>query len=559
MLRELSIRDFAIIHSLELELGPGLTVVTGETGAGKSILVDALALALGGRADAMAVRQGCDRSEVSATFDLGLRQDATRWLEEHDLTADANEQCTLRRVVETGKPSRAYINGRPVPLQLLRELGQHLADIHGQHEHQSLLRRDVQRQILDDYAGLEADVARLSDCYARWKSLESRRDTLSREGSDRSQRLELLRHEVAELRALDLGIDEFSKLEEEHSRLANANELLQGAQTVSNALYDDDQGALGPALAQSISRLEGLSEHDARLGPVTTLLGEAAIRIDEAAGQLHQYLDSLELDPERLQWIDQRIAALHDLARKHKVRPEELPGTLAHLETELGDIENRDENLEAIERDLAAARTAYFEIARAISATRKKAGKRLAGEVRGQMPSLGMPGGEFEVSLASLDDSQATSAGLEQAEFMVSTNAGQAPRPLSKVASGGELSRISLALQVSTARISRIPTLIFDEVDVGIGGGVSEVVGLQLRALGAQRQVICITHLPQVAVQGHHHMQVSKRIQDGATVTRIASIPGKERVQEIARMLGGMEITRQTLALASDMLNRASA
>ncbi len=559
MLRQLHIRDFAIIHSLELERGPGLTVVTGETGAGKSILIDALALALGERAEAGAIRQGCDRSEISATFDLPPNRDAALWLNEHDLSADADEACVLRRIIETGRPSRAYINGRPVPLQSLRELGEYLVDIHGQHEHQSLLRHDIQRQILDDYAGLAADVEHLADCHGRWKALLARRDALGRTGSARDLRLELLRHEVSELRALDLGPDEIPRLEEEHARLANASELLQGAQEVANTLYDDDQAALAPALARSVGRLETLGAHDARLGAITTLLGEAAIRIDEAAAQLHQYLDSLDLDPQRLQWIDQRNAAVHDLARKHKVRPEELPGVLERLATDLGDIENLEVNMEALDRELGTLRMAYLELARSVSASRRAAAKRLAGEVREQMRGLGMPGGEFEIRLATLDEGHATSTGLEQVEFLVSANAGQTPRPLNKVASGGELSRISLALQVATARIGRIPTLIFDEVDVGIGGAVSEVVGLQLRALGAQRQVLCITHLPQVAAQGNRHMQVSKSIQDGATVTRIAALPEKDRVKEIARMLGGMEITRQTLALASDMLNRASA
>ncbi len=559
MLRQLHIRDFAIIHSLELELAPGLTVVTGETGAGKSILIDALALALGERAEAGVIRQDCKRSEVSATFDLHVRQDATHWLEDHDLSADTNEECVLRRVIESGKPSRAYINGRPVPLQLLRELGEHLVDIHGQHEHQSLLRRDIQRQVLDDYAGLASDIAHLADCHNRWKSLQARRDALSREGSDRNLRLELLRHEVSELRTLDLAADEIPQLEEEYARLANASELLQGAQAAANALYDDDQFALAPALAQSISRLETLSEHDARLGAITTLLGEAAIRIDEAASQLHQYVDNLDLDPQRLHWIDQRIATVHDLARKHRVRPEELPGVLERLATELGDIENLEVNLETLERELNAARADYFERARSVSTARYAAAKRLAGEVRGLMQGLGMPGGAFEIRLVTLDDNHAAGTGLELAEFLVSANAGQAVKSLNKVASGGELSRISLALQVATARIGRIPTLIFDEVDVGIGGAVSEIVGLQLRALGAQRQVLCITHLPQVAAQGNHHMRVSKRTLDGTTDTCIAALPQKERIQEIARMLGGMEITRQTLALASDMLSRASA
>ncbi len=559
MLRQLFIRDFAIIHGLELELGPGLTVVTGETGAGKSILIDALDLALGGRAESGVIRQGCQRSEVSAAFEMQPSQDAARWMEEHDLAADADEQCVLRRVIESGKPSRAYINGRPVPLQLLRELGEHLVDIHGQHEHQSLLRRDVQRQILDDYAGLAADLTRVSDCHARWKALLARRDTLGREGSDRDRRLELLRHEVDELRTLDLGADEIAGLEEEHSRLANASELLEGAQVVANTLYDDDEAALAPSLARSVSRLETLSVHDARLGGIAVLLSEASIRMDEAAGQLHQYIDSLDMDPQRLQWLDQRIGAVTDLARKHRVRPEELPAVLDRLATELADIENLEVSLEALEHEIDAARTEYFALARQLSAARRKAAGRLSDEVRGQMQGLGMGGAEFAVDLTPVGEDHALPTGLEQVEFQVSANAGQTLKPLAKVASGGELSRISLALQVAISRVGRIPTLIFDEVDVGIGGAVSEVVGLQLRTLGAQRQVICITHLPQVAAQGNHHLQVSKSSEDGTTVTRIAPLPQKERVKEIARMLGGVEITRQTLALASDMINRASA
>jgi len=557
MLRQLYIRDFAIVHKLDLDLGPGLTVVTGETGAGKSILIDALALALGERAETGVIRQGCDRSEVSAMFELEPQQDASRWLEAHDLFAD--QECMLRRVIDAGKPSKAYINGRPVPLQMLRELGEHLIDIHGQHEHQSLLRREAQRQVLDDYAGLASELLRLADCYGKWKALHARRDTMSREGSDRAAQLELLRYQVNELRALDLGADEIPQLEEEHARLANANELLQGAQETANALYDDDQIAVARALAQSIHRLEVLSEYDPRLGGVTTLLTEAAIQVDEAANQLHQYLDDLDLDPQRLQWIDQRIGAALDMARKHKVRPDELPTILQRLTTELSDIENLDVNLEILDRELAAARATYFDLARKMSAERQSAADRLAREVTAQMQSLGMPGGAFEVNLIALDDNQVGSAGLERVEFMVSANPGQAVKPLNKVASGGELSRISLALQVATARIGRIPTLIFDEVDVGIGGGVAEIVGQQLRTLGAQRQVLCITHLPQVAAQGNHHMQVSKLSQDGTTITHITPLPEKERVNEIARMLGGVQITRQTLALASDMLNRASA
>ena len=557
MLRQLYIRDFAIVQRLELELGPGLTVVTGETGAGKSILIDALALALGERAEAGVIRQGCERSEVSAMFDLKPQQDAALWLQQHDMFADG--ECILRRIIEVGKPSKAYINGRPVALQMLRELGEHLVDIHGQHEHQSLLRREVQRQVLDDYAGLSGEVASLADLYAKWKSLQSRREAMSREGSDRAARTELLRYQVEELRALDLGVDEYGQLEEEQGRLANANELLQGVQEATNVLYDDDENAVARTLAQSIQRLEALSEYDVRLAGITTLLNEAAIQVGEAASQLHQYLDNLDLDPQRLQWIDQRIAAVLDLARKHKVRPEELPATLEQLATELGDIENLDVNLATLEQEVNSARAAYFDLAHRVSVGRSSAAARLAQEASAQMQGLGMPGGSFAIDLLQLDEKDAGSAGLERVEFLVSANSGQAAKPLNKVASGGELSRISLALQVATARIGRIPTLIFDEVDVGIGGGVAEIVGQQLRTLGSQRQVLCITHLPQVAAQGDHHMQVSKRAQEGMTATHIIPLPAKERVNEIARMLGGVEITRQTLALASDMLSRASA
>ncbi len=557
MLSELHIRDFAIVHRLELSLRAGLSVLTGETGAGKSILIDALALALGERADANAIRQGCARSEVSARFELRPEQDAALWLKEHDLHGD--NECLLRRVVEKDKPSKGYINGRPLPIQMLRELGELLVDIHGQHEHQSLLKREAQRQMLDDYAGLGTALAALASHAHELKALTARREALRREGADRAARIELLSYQVQELKALDLAADEIPRLEEEHARLANASELLQGVQAAAQALYDDEEGAAARILAQSQHRIEALSRYDSKLAAFGQLLNEALIQVEEAAAGLHQYLDGLELDPQRLAWVESRIGAAHNLALKHKVRAEELPAVFARLATELDDLQDFDVNLEKLDRQIEDRRAAYTQLAREISEKRRPAALALAREVSEQLQGLGMPGGVFEVSLTPRPETELSAHGLEQVEFRVSANPGQSPRPLNKVASGGELSRISLGLQVVTARIGRIPTLIFDEVDVGIGGGVAEIVGRQLRRLGDNRQVLCITHLPQVAAQGHHHLKVSKLARNDEVMTGIQPLPEEERIGEIARMLGGVEITRQTLALASDMLSRVTA
>jgi len=554
VLTSLFIRDFAIVQKLELAFEPGLTVLTGETGAGKSILIDALALALGERAESGVVRHGCDRTEVAAGFDVNARQDAAKWLKANDLFDEG--ECLLRRVVERDKGSKAWINGRPVPVQQLRELGELLVDLHGQHEHQSLLRREAQRQMLDDYAGLTAAVEELGSTYHTLRERETRRNTLQREGADRSARIDYLRHQVQELEALKLTADEIPQLEEEHKRVANAAELVQGAQNVAQTLYDDEEQAIASRLARAIRELESLSEYDSMLGEWVSLLNEASVQVEEVATRLHQYLDHLEVDPQRLEWLENRLASLHDLSRKHQVRPEELPGVLERLRTELGDIEDFDSNLEKLDREIAAARELYLKQAKAISESRRKAATRLGKEVTAEMQKLGMPGGRFEITLTPLPKGEMGATGLERIEYQVSANAGQPPKPLTKVASGGELSRISLALQVVTARIGRVPTLIFDEVDVGIGGGVAEIVGAQLRTLADSRQVLCITHLAQVAAQGHRHLQVTKETVANTTITHIGPLNPKERVHEIARMLGGVEITRQTLDLAEEMLSK---
>jgi DNA repair protein RecN (Recombination protein N) len=557
MLSHLYIRDFTIIHTLELDLDAGLTVLTGETGAGKSVLIDALALVLGQRADNSVIRHGCKRTEISAAFDLKPEQDAARWLQEQDLFADG--ECVVRRLIEADRPTKGFINGRPASMQMLRELGDFLVDIHGQHEHQSLLKRDNQRQVLDDYAGISETVERVGAHYREWNALRERLHTLKAQAEDRSARIELLRYQVSELEALDLQPGELASIEEEHSRLANGAELLEGVQAIAHELYDSDEGAISNRLGTMVQRLEGLVQHDGRLGEVLNLLNEAAIQVDEAASALHNYSDRLELDPERLSWLDQRLAAISDLARKHRVDAEELPAILARLQTELTDIEDFDVNLSKLEASIETERQAYVALATELTVTRTSAAKDLGEAVTARMQDLGMPGGTFAVTLAPLPDGEFSSTGQERIEFQVSANPGQPLLPLSKVASGGELSRISLALQVIIAGVGRVPTLIFDEVDVGIGGRVAEIVGQQLRDLGRSRQVLCITHQAQVAAQGNQHLQVAKETADGETMTRLYPLGEAERVQEIARMIGGIEISRQTLDHAEDMLNRVSA
>lgn len=557
MFSQLYIRDFAIVPKLELSLAPGFSVLTGETGAGKSIIIDALALALGGRASADVIRQGCQRAEIIASFDLNSEHDAARWLQANDLFDE--HECMLRRVIQADKASKAYINGRPVPVQMLRELGDMLVDIHGQHEHQSLLKREAQRQILDDYAGLRTKLAQLEQDYHAMKSLQGRLDTLRQQSSDRTARLELLRYQVDELQALGLGEQELPELEQEHARLANGATLLEGVQAAAQVIYDDDEHALSQSLAHVTHNLETLSRHDKKLEPIIQLLQEASIQIDEAAAELHHYADGLELDPQRLQWLDERLGTVTDLARKHKVDASLLPKVLLDLQQELTDTEDADTNVERLTLELEQTRAHYMQLAAEISGQRQQAATSLGERVTEHMQELGMPGGNFAIELLPLAQGETSVHGLERVEFQVSANPGQNLKPLTKVASGGELSRISLALQVVIASLGRIPCLIFDEVDVGIGGRVAEIVGKQLRALGLARQVLCITHLAQVAAQGDQHLQVSKQSHEGISFTQIQPLPTAARVQEIARMIGGLEISQQTLDHAEDMLNRASA
>jgi DNA repair protein RecN (Recombination protein N) len=554
MLTQLRIRDFAIVEELELELAAGLTAVTGETGAGKSILVDAIGLLLGDRADSGVIRHGAERADLSALFDLDALPSARVWLAERDL--DRDRECHLRRVVTSNGRSRNYINGVPQPAQALRELGERLVDIHGQHEHQSMLRRETQRQLLDDYAGHQALVAELDAHYQTWSRLRRELRELQQAASERDARLDILRYHLRELAALDLAEGEVAQLEGEQRRLANSSQLLDTGQRLLGWLTESDEDAIADRLGQSLRELDALSRLDARLAPVGEMLGAALIQVQEASGELRGYVQDLDLDPEHLTRVEQRLAAAHQLARKHRVTAEELPPLRARFEAERDRLEHSETRLEELQQAVRDARATYQSGADRLSEQRMAAARELSERVSAALAGLGMPGGRFGIVLEWLD--KPTPAGLETVEFQVSANPGQPLRPLAKVASGGELSRISLAIQVIAARATRIPTLIFDEVDSGIGGGVAEVVGRQLRTLGGSRQVLCVTHLPQVAAQAHQQIKVEKQTDGETTHTQVLPLDGNERVMEIARMLGGLELTENTLVHAREMVEKAT-
>jgi DNA repair protein RecN (Recombination protein N) len=556
MLRHIHIRHFAIVEQLTLDLTPGMTALTGETGAGKSILLDALGLALGDRAETGIIRAGAERAEISAEFDIRDNTAVQAWLREHEL--DDDEQCLIRRTVGKDGRSKGYINGRPVPMQSLRELGEQLVDIHGQHAHQSLLKRDIQRQALDAYAGNEkaSHHQLLADTITRfqhWQKLSEELTRLQTSREVRDNRLELLRYQVEELRELGLGADELEQLETEHARLANLNHLQEGGEQVLGTLNVGD-GAIADALEHISSELARLRDIDPALGNACETLQSAAIQARETGTELRVYLDSLSLDPERLHGLDERLGLIHDLARKHRLPPAELPALQTQLETELAELEQAGEQLADIAEAVVRSERVYRDIAAKLGTRRQRAAKNFAKAVTENLHQLGMPHGRFEIALEPLETP--SPAGLERVEYHVTTNPGQPFQPLTKVASGGELARISLAIQVITASSGAIPSLIFDEVDVGIGGGIAEVVGRLLRNLSDARQVLCVTHQPQVASLAHHHLQVRKHSGKKTTITEIAPLGIEERVDEIARMLGGLEITRQTLSHAREMIER---
>ena len=555
MLTFLRIRDFAIIDELELELGAGLIALTGETGAGKSIMVDALALAVGGRAGAEVIRHGAERAEVSATFDVRGNSAATKWLQTQEIESDG--ECILRRVAGRDGRSRAFVNGQPVPVQVLRELGECLVDIHGQHEFQTLIRRAAQRQLVDAHGQHQSQVDAVSAAFELWNSLREQRDALQSQGRDRDARLELLRYQVRELEALGLKSDEIPELLAEQRRLSNGSRLGEGARQSLDLIYEDDSFSAHLAVGRATSLLRALVPLDAQLAEPEKRLEEASIALREAADGLRHYLDSLDMDPQRRDWVERRVATIEELARKHRISGEELPALLERLQSELSQLLSHESSLAAIESSVAEALTTYGTRAAALTKARQKAAKALTKEVTQLLQVLGMSGGRFEANIEKRSGSEPAAEGDDEVEFLVTANPGQPPRPISKVASGGELSRISLAVQVAAAGRALTPCLVFDEVDAGIGGAVAEIVGRQLQSLGTRAQVLCVTHLPQVASQADRQLRVTKLTDGRTTRTAITELRATERVEELARMLGGVEVSQKAREHAREMLKRA--
>jgi len=549
MLLNLAIQGYAVVDRLEVDLHPGMTSITGETGAGKSIMLDALGLCVGDRADPKAVRPGAARTDIAASFDVSQNTRARVWLAERDL--DASGECILRRTISAEGRSRAYINGSPATLADCADLGQLLVDIHSQHAHQSLLRRPTQRSLLDTYAGGEALIVEVSETAQRWRVLQEEHARLAGKTEEADARKALLSYQIAELETLNPQPDEMDELEARHKLLANAAFIIDCA---------NDIAAGCETQRDQLARLVQLANDDRMRSEATEnlreLLQSALIQLDEAEAETSRFAESLELDPEGLRATEERLSALHDLARKHRVQPDALGELLTDLHTELEALTGGSEQLEALEKAMADTALAWRTQADKLSALRQHGAIKLSQRVMEMLDRLAMGRCVFDISLIPFKDDNPDPRGAEDIEFLISTNPGAAPGPLSRVASGGELSRISLALQVVAADTATSPTMIFDEVDVGIGGGVAEVVGELLSQLGASSQVLVVTHQPQVAAKGNQHFLVTKTGEDRVH-SELTLLTEAGRVEEVGRMLGGSKLTESTLAHAREMLENS--
>ena len=554
MLQHLQIKNLVIVRSLALDFDPQMSAFTGETGAGKSVLIGALGLALGEKADKEMIRNGCDSAEIAASFELDEGEPARKWLHEHDLAGD--EACILRRVLVRSGRSRAYVNSVPVPLQQLRELGELLIDIHGQHEHQSLIRAASQRRLLDAYAGHLELLESVATVFMEFDQAQKHLQQMQSKVEDRSQRLDYLNFQISELTQLGPDTLELEQLVKEQRQLAHAEQLASDTAALNNLLFESDTG-VQTTLSRACDNIKDLAKLDPSLDEMDELLENARIYVDESAGLLRDYQQQINIDPDRLAIVDQRLSQIQDLARKHNLQPEMLPEKLADLQAEQEQLTSADATLADLAQDVETLRKRFIQLAQQLSHSRHEAAERLSREISDSMQHLGMKGGSFKIDCEQLADTIGSRHGLDNVNFKVSANPGQPLAPLAKVASGGELSRISLAIQVATAGYGEVPTLIFDEVDSGIGGAVAEIVGRLLRKLGKQRQIFCVTHLPQVAAQAHQQLLVKKTSDGNTTETTITSLDSGLREKEVARMLGGMKITDQTLNHAKEMIEHA--
>jgi DNA repair protein RecN (Recombination protein N) len=556
VLRHLQIRDLAIIESVDVDLTDGLTVLTGETGAGKSILVDALELISGGRAGAEVVRPGAERADLSATVDITrVGGELRHVLEEQSIPHEG--ELLLRRAVGSDGRSRCWINGQSVPLTLLRSVGELLFDIHGQHEFQSLMRSSAQRELLDSYGQLESQVGLVRAAHAAWLALMNRSVTAEAAASERHARLDLLRYQVQELDAMRLGEGEVASLNEERQRISNGARLAQAARAAMEGLYEAEPVNAHQLLARAAAALRVAGGIDVRLAALQPDIEGAAERVQEIAHALAHYLESLEFDPARQEEIERRLAGIEELARKHRIEPPDLLAWHAALQRELSTMEHAAADLGSLRGQVASALAAYREQAHKLSVERAGAARSLAAAVTRRMQELGMAGGHFVVEVAPLESVEPATHGTDRVEFRVTTNPGQPPRAVAKIASGGELARLSLAVQVCCAP-NAAPCMVFDEVDAGIGGAVAEIVGRELRGLGSAGQAVCVTHLAQVACQGHQHLRVAKHTDGRSTRINVTPLMGEARTEEVARMLGGLEVTARARAHAVEMLGQAA-
>ncbi|HEX5791700.1 MAG TPA: DNA repair protein RecN [Rheinheimera sp.] len=552
MLCHLHISNFAIVRALEIDWAGGMSTITGETGAGKSIAIDALSLCLGERADAAVVRPGAEKADIVASFDISKLSAAQHWLAEQDLAM--GHECIVRRVVSSEGRSRGYINGVQVPAQQLKALGQHLLSIHGQHAHQQLLKQDYQRQLLDAFAANSATRDATRSAWRNWQQLQREYSELLQSQQQRDAQRQLLEYQVAELDTFAALDNEYPQLEAEHSRLSHGNTLLSQSQQCLQLLYDDEQQNIYQALSQVGGQLEQLTALDPALANISQMINDALVQTEEASRELRRYADKVELDPERLAQVDERLGQWLNLARKHQVVNEELPALHQQLAAQLATLTGNDKRLLQLAEDIQAAEQQYMIQAGQLSAQRQQAAAVLSDKISASMHELSMANARFTIVLHPLSAEQASANGIDAIEFQVSTNPGQPLQALHKVASGGELSRISLAIQVILADKITTPTLIFDEVDVGISGPVAAGVGRLLRQLGESTQIICVTHLPQVASQGHQQLFVEKYTDGQATETRMRQLSDDDRISEIARLLAGENISASALANARELL-----
>ncbi len=554
MLTTIQIDNFAIIDHLEVDFKAGMTVLTGETGAGKSIIIDALSLVLGARTDATVVRNGSKRADITANFNIDHLPTVEEWLSEQEL--DEEGDCFLRRVINKEGRSKGFINGHPATLAMMKSLGEQLVDIHGQHAHQALLRPGMQSKMLDNFANLTKFRTDVSNQWYFWKKLEDELAQLQQSEKERHDRLELIEYQVSELDNFGISADEILNIDDEFNRLANVNRLIEETQEQLHLLYQNDQSSAFELVSQAASKIEELSALDKALTPAGEMLHAASIQIQEATEELRHYQDKVEQDPEKLHQLDQRLSLLHELARKHRIDVKVLPELHIRLHEELQTLKNSTERHDSLEQDVANAKNVYLKAAKTLSKHRHKAALTLNTSITDYLAQLGMSGGQFAVDFEELSEQRYNNEGTEKLSFLVTTNPGQPLQPLSKVASGGELSRISLAIQVVTVTDSSIPCLIFDEVDVGIGGGTAEVVGNLLNNIASKAQVLCVTHQAQVASKGNQHYRVVKASEDESTSTFIEDLKTEQRAEEIARMIGGIEITEQTRKHAKEMLQK---